>query len=211
MATKQEAYPLSWPEGWIRTRIPDRKAQRAWKKSARDCCTALIRELERMGVETVVLSTNVPLTMRGDLTAGIEPLDPGAAVYFSRKMKEDFSWQEILGIHEPAPTIERIEASYRELAKKYHPDSGGDPEMFQTLVKARDHAKAWVNRKSSTAYDYVIACDLFNEVRLNIQAIKLTIAAIRQIERCGASSLLERAFKGFKALTSGGEHGATAA
>ena len=213
MATKQEAYPLTWPEGWIRTRIQDRKAQPAWMKSARDCRELLIRELERMGVETVVLSTNVPLNMRGDLTAGIEPLDPGVAVYFSRKMKEDYTWQDILGIHDPAPSIEQIEVSYRELAKKYHPDSGGDPEMFQTLVKARDHAKAWVNRKTSTAYDYVIACDLFKEVRLNINAIRLTIAAIRQIERCGASSLLERAFKGFKALTSGtgDAHGATAA
>lgn len=48
--------------------------------------------------------------------------------------------------------------------------------------------------------DDVIACDQFKEVRLNMAAIVLTIKAIRQIERCGTSSLLERAFKGFSAL-----------
>ena len=196
----KEAFPLSWPEDWMRTPIRDRKGQTAWKKSAPEYREALIRELERMGVEAMVLSTNVPLNMRGDLQRGIEPLDPGVAVYFTRTMKEDYSWQDILNIHDPAPTIEQIDASYRRLSLKYHPDHGGDTGMFAKLVAARDRAKAWVNRKSSSNYDYVIACDLFKEVRLNINAIRLTIAAIRQIERCGASSLLERAFKGFAAL-----------
>lgn len=44
------------------------------------------------------------------------------------------------------------------------------------------------------------ACDSWNHVEDNIWAIKLTIEAIRQIERAGASELLERAFRGFAAL-----------
>jgi hypothetical protein len=51
-------------------------------------------------------------------------------------------------------------------------------------------------------HKYVLACDQFSEIRLNIHAIGLTIEAMRQIERCGASDMLERAFRGFAALPS---------
>lgn len=198
-ATKKEAHPLSWPDGWPRTRPQDRKSQSQWKRSMNDYCEDVVREMERLGAVSLVVSTNIPLNLRNQLTTGVEPLDPGVAVYFSRKAKEDFSWQDGLGIHEPAPTIERIDAAYREMAKKYHPDQGGDIAMFQALTKHRDSARAWVNRKSA-GQDYVIACNQFKEVRLNLCAIKLTIAAMRQMERCGTSSLLERAFAGFKQI-----------
>lgn len=46
----------------------------------------------------------------------------------------------------------------------------------------------------------VVACDTWNTVRANVRAIGLTVAALRQIERTGASQLLERAFTGFAAL-----------
>jgi hypothetical protein len=67
-------------------------------------------------------------------------------------------------------------------------------------VRHRDNALRWITRKTNQKFDYVIACDQFKEVRLNMAAIVMTIKAIRQIERCGTSSLLERAFKGFSAL-----------
>jgi hypothetical protein len=44
------------------------------------------------------------------------------------------------------------------------------------------------------------ACDKYSSVTHNIHAIGLTIEAMRQIERCGASDMLERAFTGFAAL-----------
>jgi hypothetical protein len=44
------------------------------------------------------------------------------------------------------------------------------------------------------------ACDKYTSVGDNIHAIGLTIEAMRQIERCGASDMLERAFTGFAAL-----------
>jgi hypothetical protein len=46
------------------------------------------------------------------------------------------------------------------------------------------------------------ACDKFYYVRENIHAIKLTIEALRGIERWGASDMLDRAFTGFTALPS---------
>lgn len=48
----------------------------------------------------------------------------------------------------------------------------------------------------------VFACDRFTKVGDNIYAIGLTIEALRGIERWGASDMMERAFSGFKALSS---------
>lgn len=196
----KESYPLAWPEGWPRTRPQDRRAMAAWKRTANQYREALDKELTRMESPSFVISSNVPLTQRGSMTPGVEPLDVGVAVYFSRKFKEDFSWQDALGIHDPAPTEQQITDAVRRLAQIHHPDRGGDMAMFQSVMKHRDNALRWVNRKSNQNFDYVIAADNFKEVRLNMAAIVLTIKAIRQIERCGTSSLLERAFKGFSAL-----------
>lgn len=201
MNAKQEAFPLAWPSGWQRTRPQDQRKMSAWKGTATKYRDMLATELDRMKSPFSVISTNVPLNVRGALSAGIEPLDVGVAVYFSREMKEDFSWQDALGIHDPAPTEAQVQDSYRKLAQLYHPDRGGDVAMFQAVTRHRDNALRWINRKTDARFDYVIACDQFKEVRLNMAAITLTIKAIRQIERCGTSSLLERAFKGFAALS----------
>jgi hypothetical protein len=48
------------------------------------------------------------------------------------------------------------------------------------------------------------ACDRFDFVRDNIQAVKLTVEALRGIERWGASDMLDRAFTGFVAIGDGG-------
>jgi hypothetical protein len=47
------------------------------------------------------------------------------------------------------------------------------------------------------------ACDRFQYVYENIEAIAKTIHALRGIQRWGASDMMERAFTGFKALTDG--------
>lgn len=46
----------------------------------------------------------------------------------------------------------------------------------------------------------VIACDAWRTVRENLRAVGLAYASLRQIERTGASELLERAFQGFARL-----------
>lgn len=197
---KREAFPLSWPDDWPRSRPQDRRSMGAWKKNANFYRDALATELERMKSPSAVISSNVPLSVRGAMTAGVEPLDVGVAVYFSRPLKEDFAWQDALGLHDPAPTEQQVQDAYRKLAQQYHPDRGGDVALFQAVTKHRDNALRWITRKTSQRFDYVIACDQFREVRLNMAAIVMTIKAIRQIERCGTSSLLERAFRGFAAL-----------
>jgi hypothetical protein len=45
-----------------------------------------------------------------------------------------------------------------------------------------------------------LACDSWRTVRENIRALGLAIESLRQLERCGASAILERAYSGFKRL-----------
>lgn len=49
------------------------------------------------------------------------------------------------------------------------------------------------------------ACDKWNSAEDNLWAISLTLGAIRQIARSGASEMLDRAFAGFAALPAPGE------
>ena len=44
------------------------------------------------------------------------------------------------------------------------------------------------------------ACDRYSKQEANLRAIELTIAALRGIERWGASDMIERAFTGFAAI-----------
>jgi hypothetical protein len=181
--TLDEEVPLKWPDGWERTPIQDRKAQPGWKRPLLATRDALSKELQRMGATSAAISRN-------DSTK--DRLDPGVAVYFSRALREDFSWQAQLGITNPAPTLEEIDTAYREKAKQHHPDRGGDIEIFKKLGEYRAQARAWVMGTHGQHHEYVIACDKFTEPRLNMNAIRLAIAAFRQLDRVGVSSMLER-------------------
>lgn len=172
-----------------------------WKRTANQYREELTKELERKKATVAVISTNVPLTLRHQMTPGVEPLDVGVAIYFTTPAVEDFGWQDALGIHSPAPTTDEISVAFRRLAANYHPDKpgGGDKEMFLALTKHRDNALKWVNRLTVEP-EHVIACDLYKTVGWNLAAIAFTLKALRQIDRYGTSSLLERSFKGFMAL-----------
>lgn len=183
----------------------------AWKRTANQYREALEHELTRMESPSFVISSNVPLNQRGSMTPGVEPLDVGVAVYFSKKVKEDFAWQDALSLHDPAPTEQQVQDAFRRLAQQHHPDRGGDVAMFQAVTKHRDNALNWINRKTNQRFDYVIANDQFREVRLNLAAIVMSLKALRQLDRCGSTGLLERAFKGFSALPAyGGAENAAA-
>ncbi len=197
---KREAHPLSWPSDWPRLRPQDQRTRSSWKRTANQYRDELFKELERSKVLNAVISTNVPLGLRGQMTHGIEPRDPGVAIYFTKPVKEDFRWQDALDLHMPAPTEDEVNAAYRKRVAKYHPDSPtGDREMFLELTKRRDDAIAWATQ-SSRGKEHVIACDTFREVRWNLAAIAFTLKAIRQVETYGTSAMLERSFKSFLAL-----------
>lgn len=185
----EDQSPLKWPSGWERTRIQDRKANGGWKKTLRDYRAATVKELQRMGVAEIVISFNQGITER---------LDPGVAVYFSKSMRRDYSWQDALGLLTPAPTLQEIDNAFREKAMIHHPDRGGDIETFKKLQEHRERARAWVMGTEKHEHEYVIPCDRFTEVRLNLAAIRLALAAFRSLERVGVPSILERTFLGFR-------------
>ncbi len=99
-----QAFPLCWPDGWVRTHRGFRKPGRfsrgerqysstpgvsSWVRqkplSVSDGLSRILLELERMGIDRqhVVISTNVRLRLDGLPRSGErEPDDPGAAVYW---------------------------------------------------------------------------------------------------------------------------------
>ena len=82
--------------------------------------------------------------------------------------------------------------------------------MFLKITKARAAAKDWVNRREGNTFDMAIACDTFNEARLNIASLWQSIKHIRGLERCGTSALMEKTFEGFAQLAEKAETHVTA-
>lgn len=184
-----EKNPLKWPEGLERTRIQDRKERGGWKKSFKHYRDTLAKEMGRMGVTEMLVTYNAP---------GLDRMDCGVAVYFSKGQAQTFEWQDALGIATPAPTLDEIDTAYKKKAMIHHPDRGGDIDIFKAMTKHRDAARAWVLGTERQEHEYVMAVDRFTETRLNLAAIRLAIAALRTLDRVGVPSILERAFKGFK-------------
>lgn len=81
-----EAFPLHWPEGWPRTESRQSSRFDVSFVAARD---GLFDEIKRMGGRYPVLSTNIELRRDGLPYANQPtPSDPGVAVYFERKGKQ---------------------------------------------------------------------------------------------------------------------------
>lgn len=171
---------LRWPDGWERTRINDRVKQASWKKLYAGYRESAIKELTMLGATSILISRS-----------NNERLDPGIAIWFSRK-KQDYSWQEGLGLDTPAPTLDEIDKAFEARAMKHHPDRGGDIEIFRKLIEHRKNAKAWVLGTHEHAHDYVLACDRFTEARWNLAALKLAFQSFRSLERVGVPAILER-------------------
>lgn len=82
-----EAYPLAWPQGWPRTKNPQRSRFATTFDRAR---REVEDEVRRMGGRYAVISTNMPLRRDGRPYAGARPDrdDNGVAVYFERDGKQ---------------------------------------------------------------------------------------------------------------------------
>lgn len=67
--------------------------------------------------------------------SALPPPPPGGSIIIGEQAN---AWHQVLGVAEDAPA-EVIEAAYRALARKAHPDSpGGSTAKMQTLNQARD-------------------------------------------------------------------------
>jgi hypothetical protein len=81
-----DAWPLHWPDGWPRTKVPQKSRFEVSFTEARD---GLMEEIKRLGGRLPVLSTNVEL--RGDglpYANQRAPKDRGVAVYFQYKQQQ---------------------------------------------------------------------------------------------------------------------------
>lgn len=88
---EKTAYPLCWPEARPRTERKNRNTHGRFKTTfagARDKC---FLEIERLGGDRIIISTNIELKCNGQPYAvdwGKMIPDPGVAVYFTRKGKQ---------------------------------------------------------------------------------------------------------------------------
>lgn len=79
-----EAFPLSWPIGWPRTRSPGRS--RFYTTTLYKARGEIENELRMLGATALVLSTNIPLRLDGlPYSNSREPSDHGVAIYFRIK------------------------------------------------------------------------------------------------------------------------------
>jgi hypothetical protein len=184
----QETSLLKWPDGFGRTLIEDRRDQRAWKKQWSVYAKGVTEELRKFSAGAVTITRN---------PSADEKYDPGVAVWFSLKRTEDFSWQRGLQIDNPKPTIAEIDAAFKRLAAKHHPDSviggsGGDVKLYMQFDEWRRQARAWVRGDSALDLANCLPCDDFIEARQNLAAIKLILSHLRALERLGNHFIVER-------------------
>jgi len=121
------AYPLCWPLGWPKTEPPLREAAK-FRQSLASALNKLTREIELMGGNKVLLSSNYTL-------GGANPKEPGVVAYFH--------WNKL---------------------------------------------------------DMAIPCDRWLRIEDNVQAIALTVEAMRGMDRWGAKHMIRAMFTGFKQL-----------
>lgn len=179
---------LQWPPDWPRTSIKDQRGNSQWKKSKDWYHGEVKDELGRMKAPRFIVSLN----------AGSSSRDVGVAVYFERPAVEDFKWMTTLMLT-GVPTESDIDDAFRRFALPHHPDRGGDAKLFALYSEAKELGRKWF-RRTQQPPNLVIACDTFNDVRLNLCSIALSLKAIRQLERCGTSQLLERTFQSMTTL-----------
>lgn len=110
-----EAYPLYWPEGWKRCRVPHSSNFKSSFTSARD---GLINEIKRLGGTKIILSTNIPLRIDGlPYASAREPENSGIAAYFKHKGKDmvfacdeyNKVWENMVAVRKTIEAIRGIE------------------------------------------------------------------------------------------------------
>lgn len=91
----------------------------------------------------------------GALSAGI--IEGPAAVAYARR-PAGFSFRDMDGYadngvdyFEGANTLEEVEARYRDLARQYHPDVGGDTAIMAEINRQRTMARAFFRGRAETA------------------------------------------------------------
>lgn len=93
----------------------------------------------------------------GALSAGI--IEGPAAIAYARR-PAGFSFRDMDGYadngvdyFEGANTLEEVEARYRDLARQYHPDVGGDTDIMAEINRQRTMARAFFHGRAEAAQE----------------------------------------------------------
>lgn len=108
MNEKTQRYPLAWPMNWKRT-LPGERRRASFRRTSTttvmlggqaterseskaltiaNAIDRLAGEIQRLGAMNELLSTNVPVSLKGlPYSAPTEPRDPGVALYFDLNKK----------------------------------------------------------------------------------------------------------------------------
>lgn len=191
-----DAYPLQWAPGWKRSGAQE--YSRFGKFSFEYVRKEVLRELDLLGADNIVISSNLKLRQDGYPYSGQrQPEDTGVAVYFKLdendqcvpcdkwvKVEDNLwavaktinalrgierwgakemvnaafrgfkalpesviitpqmarAWYEVLEVSQDA-SMDVIEAVYKRLLHRVHPDKGGTAEAFTELQTAFKQAK----------------------------------------------------------------------
>lgn len=179
---------LKWPQDRPRTRFQDRKPQAAWKLNYADTLSALEKEMRLSKVTYALITHN-----------GSGHEDAGVAVWMSRKPADDYAWQDEFGFIGEIPTIQELDRAYMQKARMCAPDCPTpNIDRFRELTKLRDQGRRWIRGERQVEHESVMASDKFKETRHNLNAIRITLSALRQIERCGDPAMTDQAWRGFR-------------
>lgn len=86
-----EAYPLQYPNGWKRTKRPERSRFGSWKEkpSIHKATQKIVEEMRLFGGTNLIISTDLKLRLDGlPYSNQKQPDDQGVAVYFTYQKEQ---------------------------------------------------------------------------------------------------------------------------
>lgn len=84
--------------------------------------------------------------LRGQQRWGVGTARQAFAGYAALPASTEENWWDVLGLHRELTTVDDIQAKYKVLALRSHPDRGGSQEAMSRLNTARDRAIAEVKQ-----------------------------------------------------------------
>lgn len=113
-----------------------------WRTGKEPMRSMAIDRYDRVADNLAALGATLEAMRAIERHGGAEILQRAFLGFAALPEKASQGWRSYFGFSEDQKvTPNDVESAFRELAKKHHPDRGGDPDKFQELLTARDNAK----------------------------------------------------------------------
>lgn len=113
-----------------------------WRTGKEPMRSMAIDRYDRVADNLAALGATLEAMRAIERHGGAEILQRAFLGFAALPEKASQGWRSYFGFREDQKvTPNDVESAFRELAKKHHPDRGGDPDKFQELLTARDNAK----------------------------------------------------------------------